>query len=149
VEEAEMEGALRATVEENAGEVLAEFKNKDYLLSIFTNNSSLVAKTVLERFYLASYIDKIVTRDEIKFLKPNPEGLLLLKKTFAKQVQKIFYIGDSWIDGLAANRAEIPFIGFNCSDPREIKMIQNVDSLTELAVYLAKISNLGSEENAI
>ncbi len=149
VEDAEMEGVLRATVEENAQEILAELKNKDYLLSIFTNNSSLVAETVLEKFYLASYIDKVVTRDEVKYLKPNPEGLLLLKESFEKQVEKIFYIGDSWIDGLAANRAGIPFIGFNCLEPREIKMIKNISGLAELAVYLDKISDLGSEENAV
>lgn len=149
VEEAEREGALRATIEEDARKVLDGLKEKDYILGIFTNNSSLVAKTVLDRFSLTDFIDKTVTRDEVRFLKPDPEGLLLLKEKFEDQVNKMFFIGDSWIDGLAANRAQIPFIGFNCSEPRETRMLHNVFSLPELATYLDNICLLGREENAI
>lgn len=149
VEEAEMEGALRATVEKDVHKILEALKKKDYFLSIFTNNSSLVAKTVLERFNLIDFIDETVTRDDIKLLKPDPEGLLLLKEKFENQVHKMFFIGDSWIDGVAANRAQMPFIGFNCQEPREVKMLYNVTGLVELADYLEQIFLLGREENAI
>lgn len=136
VVEAEMEGALRATVEDGAQEVLGELKDRGFVLNILTNNSRLVAQTVLERFSLEGFIDTVMTRDEVKILKPDPAGLLLLKGMYWEQVEEMFFIGDSWIDGLAANRAQIPFIGFNCNEPRDISMIGNVSNLPELVKLL-------------
>lgn len=139
VEEAEMEGARRATVEADAQAVLAELKGRDFVLSIFTNNSSLVANKVLDRFSLDKYIDTVITRDEAKALKPDPTGLLMLKKRYQQQVKEMFFIGDSWIDGIAANRAQIPFIGFNCHEPRGVEMLHNVFSLPDLARLLEEV----------
>lgn len=139
VVEAEMEGALQATLEERAKEVLGNLQDKGFILSILTNNSGMVARMVLERFALDKYIDTVMTRDEMKVLKPDPTGLLLLKEKYRKQVAKMFFIGDNWIDGLAANRAEIPFIGFNCDEPRDIIMVDNVSSLVELVKLLEEI----------
>lgn len=139
VEEAEMEGALRATVEDGAPEVLSKLKDQGFILCILTNNSRLVATTVLEKFSLDKYIDTVMTRDEVTVLKPDPEGLLRLKQKYRSEVDKMFFIGDNWIDGVAANRAGIPFIGFNCLEPRDVDMVGNVSNLGELVKLLDEI----------
>lgn len=139
VEEAEMEGALRATVEEGAQAVLSKLKVQGFILCILTNNSRLVATTVLKKFSLDQYIDTVMTRDEVSALKPDPEGLLRLKQKYQALVDKMFFIGDNWIDGVAANRAGIPFIGFNCTEPRDVAMVGNVSNLGELVGLLDEI----------
>lgn len=139
VEEAEMEGALRATVEDGAQDVLSKLKARGFILCILTNNSRSVATTVLKKFSLDKYIDTVMTRDEVSRLKPDPEGLLRLKQKYQAQVDKMFFIGDNWIDGVAANRAGIPFIGFNCMDPRDVAMVGNVSNLDELVILLDEI----------
>ncbi|NLL19414.1 MAG: HAD family hydrolase [Clostridia bacterium] len=143
VEEAELAGAMRATVEDGAQAVLKSLKANGYLLSILTNNSRRVADTVLERFGLGTFIHTVMTRDEAKVLKPDPTGLLMLKDKYKDQVARMFYIGDAWIDGMAANRAGIPFIGFNCNDPRGISMVGNVSNLPELARLVEDICSAG------
>lgn len=143
VEEAEMAGALRATVEHGAQEVLQTLNANGYLLSILTNNSRRVADTVLERFGLRNFIHTVMTRDEAKVLKPDPTGLLMLKDKYKDRVARMFFIGDNWIDGVAANRAGIPFIGFNCQDPRGVSMVDNVSNLPELAKLVDEICSVG------
>ncbi|NLC77733.1 MAG: HAD family hydrolase [Clostridia bacterium] len=143
VEEAEMAGAMRATVEEGAQAVLQQLQEEGYLLTILTNNSRRVAETVLTRFSLLPYIDLVLTRDEVKVLKPDPTGLLMLKEKYKDRAARMFYIGDIWIDGAAANQAGIPFIGFNCSDPRNIRMVDNVSNLAELARLVEEICSAG------
>ncbi|HHW06149.1 MAG TPA: HAD family hydrolase [Clostridia bacterium] len=142
VEEAEMEGMARATVEDGAPGVLAELKARGFVLCILTNNTRLVATTVLRKFSLDQYIDTLMTREEVTRLKPDPEGLLRLKEKYREQVDRVFFVGDSWIDGLAANRAGIPFIGFNCLEPRDVEMVDNVSNLRELVRLLREISPL-------
>lgn len=142
VEEAEMAGMARATVEEGAPVVLAELKARGFTLCILTNNTRLVATTVLQKFALDQYIETLVTREQVSRLKPDPEGLLRLKEQYREQVDRMFFIGDSWIDGLAANRAGIPFIGFNCREPRDVKMVANVSNLRELVKLLEEICPL-------
>lgn len=139
IEEAEMEGMGRATVEEGAAEVLAELKARGFILCILTNNTRLVATTVLQKFALDRYIDTLVTREQVSMLKPDPEGLLRLKEKYEAQVDRMFFVGDSWIDGLAANRAGIPFIGFNCREPRDVEMVANVSNLRQLVKLLDEI----------
>ena len=49
--------------------------------------------------------------ENVENVKPDPEGLFFALKNLGFNGNEVCYIGDSFIDALAAQRAEIDFIG--------------------------------------
>ncbi len=139
VEETEYQGMMQATVEAGAGEVLQELQARGFILTVLTNNSRKTADTVLRRFGLVDFFEQVVTRDEVEELKPHPAGILLIKNQYVSKVSSIYYIGDSWIDGEAAQAAGVSFIGFNL-DREEVPMVTHVSNLGELLDFFHQVS---------
>jgi phosphoglycolate phosphatase len=107
--EFERAGMLQATVEDDAARALGVLQSSGFHLAILTNNARIATMEALEKFALNPYFDLILTRDEVA-MKPEPDGLLKAQNAFS--CERIFHVGDSWLDGAAANRAAIPFIAF-------------------------------------
>ncbi|UCG00719.1 MAG: HAD hydrolase-like protein [Candidatus Heimdallarchaeota archaeon] len=117
VDEAEKEATQTATVISGAEKIPEMLKKYALDSVIYTNNS----KRTIE-LYLANptfkFLKKfyILTRDDVNHPKPDPEGLLSIIKEFRdKQITEdnTIYIGDSYIDAIAADKANIRFIWFN------------------------------------
>lgn len=107
--EFERAGMLKATVEDDAARTLGVLRDANFQLAILTNNARAATLDALEKFALNSYFDLILTRDEVT-MKPEPDGILQAKADL--KAEHVFHVGDSWLDGAAANRAAIPFIAF-------------------------------------
>jgi phosphoglycolate phosphatase len=107
--EFEREGMLKATVESDAADTLGVLQSAQFHLAILTNNARQATRDALEKFALDSYFDLILTRDEVA-MKPRPDGLLQAQEIL--EVERIVLVGDSWLDGAAANRAGVPFLAF-------------------------------------
>lgn len=107
--EFERAGMLKATIEDDAARTLGVLREANFQLAILTNNARAATTDALEKFALDSYFDLILTRDEVA-MKPEPGGLLQAQKMLSSE--RAFLVGDSWLDGAAANRAQIPFIAF-------------------------------------
>src|SRR6185437_15108557 len=54
-------------------------KELGFATAIWTNNDRVVADFVLARFDLLPHLDLIVTRDEMRRLKPDPDGLRVVR----------------------------------------------------------------------
>lgn len=91
----------------------------DFLKSLQKNNikialitSKLLKPTLftLELVRLTRYFELLITGDDVKNAKPNPEGILKAIKHFnIKNIEKVLYIGDTNYDYLAACAAGIKF----------------------------------------
>ena len=65
---------------------------------------------ILEREGLSDRFGVIVGGEDVTEHKPHPEGLLTAVSRLRMQTGNVYYVGDSMVDALAAERAGVPFI---------------------------------------
>ncbi|HET6368601.1 MAG TPA: HAD family hydrolase [Pseudomonadales bacterium] len=95
----------------HAVEAVTALKELGYATAVWTNNDRVVADYVLGRFGLAPHLDLVVTRDDVRALKPDPDGLRVIRARWPEAVH-VVVVGDSWVDGAAAQAGGVPFIAF-------------------------------------
>jgi len=82
---------------------LNRLRELGYRMGIITNTSREAADRILSMHGIANFFEVIITREDVKELKPDPEGILLaLKKLNA---QDFFFVGDLVHDSKATERA--------------------------------------------
>jgi len=83
-------------------------ETKGYKLYLWTSNTKSVVENVMEENHVLHKFDKIITRDDVKMLKPNTEGFY---KIYDEKIPKSEYllIGDSDSDKDAAESVGIDF----------------------------------------
>ena len=101
----------RASVERGAREAIAGARAAGYATAVWTNNARDVALEALDRFGLLPALDQVVTRDDMRALKPHPDGWRVIEERFAP-VEAAVVVGDSWVDGVAAAAAGVPFVAY-------------------------------------
>jgi phosphoglycolate phosphatase len=112
----EEEAVAEAQPEPGAHEALTALRVAGYPLAVWTNNTGPVTRLALARCGLDGFFTVLVTRDEAA-LKPDPSGLRLLEAAFPER--RVWVIGDSWVDGAAAQAGGAAFIGYG-ADPVEL-----------------------------
>ncbi len=115
-------------------------KNRGYKLAIVSNNSKVSLSQGLNHLQLSHYFDLVITRDDVKNVKPSPEGLertLVLLDTLPSEA---LYIGDTHNDMLAAKNAKISnvMVGWSQLDVREM-MLAEPDYIIASALQLLTI----------
>ncbi|MGD0840521.1 MAG: HAD family hydrolase [Candidatus Acidiferrales bacterium] len=78
-------------------------------LGIFTGRTREELDYTLDRLKLKSYFTRIVTMDDLRKQKPDPEGLLRLLGKL--DPRRAVYLGDNVDDALSSKRARVPFFG--------------------------------------
>ena len=76
-----------------------------------TNNSSSVLQEKLEELNFFPYLNHVYYREDVKQMKPSPEGILHIIKDYNANKSYCVMIGDSWVDVKAAFDAQIHFLG--------------------------------------
>ncbi len=84
--------------------VLKRLLDSGYRMGVVSNCGSHAVDTVLERFSLSGYFEIILSRNDVSYLKPSPEGLKLALKKLCAPADRALFIGDSLNDILAANQ---------------------------------------------
>jgi phosphoglycolate phosphatase len=112
----EEEAVAEATPEPGAHETLSALRAAGYPLAVWTNNTGTVARRALTSCGLDGFFRVLITRDEAA-LKPDPSGLRLLEAAFPER--RIWVVGDSWVDGAAAQAGGAAFIAYG-ADPVEL-----------------------------
>jgi histidinol-phosphate aminotransferase len=88
-------------------ELLLRLK-KQFQLGIFTGRPKKDAMDALRRFGKESIFDVVITDDDVRQRKPDPEGLILAMESLRSN--RAIYIGDSRDDREAARRASVEFV---------------------------------------
>lgn len=73
-------------------------------MALVTNTSAEAVKVVFQAHPIKQYFDAVITRENIKRLKPDPEGILLALKLLSANT--FFMVGDLVLDVLAAKKAD-------------------------------------------
>jgi phosphoglycolate phosphatase len=135
-----------AWLEPGAMDAIAGARTLGYRTALWTNNAREVTQVALDRFALLPHFDLVVTRDEMRALKPDPDGWRVIAERFGT-ISDAVVVGDSWVDGLAAQAAGIPFVAYR---PREAELtrwnvvpVARLDDLTALPAWLSTRNGRG------
>jgi phosphoglycolate phosphatase len=104
-----------AALEPGALEAVAGARAHGFATALWTNNARVCTTHLLERLALAPHFDLVVTRDELTRLKPDPDGFRVIREGFPRLADAVV-VGDSWVDGVAAAAAGIPFIAYRADE---------------------------------
>lgn len=112
VERFEREGMHKAILEPHVPDMLADLHEHVYL-TVLTNNARSAAVEALTRTGIAHYFDYIAGREQMTALKPSPSGILYVQNQYPHVPgERWIFIGDSWIDGKAAQDGGIRFFAY-------------------------------------
>jgi len=130
----------QATLEPFAREALAALRGLGFATALWTNNDRVVADFVLARFALLDHLDLVVTRDDVVHLKPDPDGLRVVRERWP-EAERVVVVGDSWVDGVAATAGGVPFIAYRGDvaelERRGVAIAAHISSLLDLPAALA------------
>ena len=137
----ERRAVVDAWLEPGAREALVGTRAVGWQIALWTNNAREVAVCALDRFDLANHFDLIVTRDEMRALKPDADGWRVMEERFGR-VDDAVVVGDSWVDGLAAAKAGVPFVAYRAREADlarwQIAPIARLTDLAALPNWLSK-----------
>jgi phosphoglycolate phosphatase len=142
VDRFEREGMLHGTVEEDARATLDTLASAGLKLAVLTNNSLSSAEAALDRFDLRAPLELVLARDVVPALKPSGAGVA--QAHHALGGGSTIVVGDSYIDGLATQRAAVGarFVGFrpDAADlaARGVSVWGVIEALGELPTLLAR-----------
>ena len=115
-------------------------------LALFTGRTSRELDYTFDRCRTREFFKRIVTVEEVKRPKPDPEGLL--KILAGRDPDTAIYVGDNVDDALAAKGAQIPFVGIlpasRKEHPERRKLLRAngakviLSNINELEAWLAK-----------
>ncbi|MGG1660512.1 HAD family hydrolase [Brevibacillus sp. NRS-1366] len=109
----EKAGMHQAVLEANAAEILEQL-HQNYYLFILTNNAYAAAQEALKETEIIHYFDEVVAREQMTTLKPSPAGITYILGRYPDLPASAWtMIGDSWIDGKAAQDGRVRFIAYN------------------------------------
>lgn len=126
-----------------ANEGLFERLRTNHQLAVFTGRYRWEAHITLNRF-LPDAFDPVVGSDDVKFTKPNPEGLLKICSTVPHN--RCWYVGDTVDDARASSAARVPFIGIaSPASPRHAELARLLRAEGAVAV----LDDINTLEEAI
>jgi HAD superfamily hydrolase (TIGR01509 family) len=105
-------------------------KLNGYKKAIITNTPKDCTIQILKKFDIGKYFDLIITSDDVKSAKPDPEIILKACKMLNVKPKDVVLVGDTDSDVKAGNKAGCPVIGLR------IKADFTIDNLTELVDLL-------------
>jgi phosphoglycolate phosphatase len=135
----ERRAMARASLEAGAREAIEGARAAGFATAVWTNNARDITAEALARFGLLPILDLIVTRDEMRALKPDPDGWRIIVEHFGAPADAVV-VGDSWVDGVAAAKAGVPFVAYRAKEPDlarwEITPIARLTDLAALPAWL-------------
>ena len=141
VDQFERDGMVHGTVEPDTRQTLDRLRSAGLNLAVLTNNSVGSAEAALDRFDLREPFDLVLAREVVAALKPAGDGVAQAHATLGRG--PTFMVGDSYIDGLAAQRADVGarFVAFRANiadlEVRGVHTWASAASLADLPTLLA------------
>jgi len=113
----------------NAEEALSKLRKKGLKLAIVSNTQKKVVKQALADVNLAGFFDLFLGGDSVEKGKPEPDILLKALELLKLNKEDVLFIGDTIWDKMAAENADIKFVGFKLDAK---KRIEDLKELVEL-----------------
>ncbi len=135
IEAHEAHGLRGALPLDDAGDVLAALRARGFRIAILTNTGRAGALDALRATELLEWAEVLVARDDVRALKPAGDGVAEAARRLG-DVERLYVVGDSWIDGAAAAASGARFIAYRRSaeelQDRGVRPWRTILHLTEL-----------------
>src|SRR2546421_9607305 len=121
-----------ASLEPGALDAVTGARDAGFRTALWTNNARALTVPALERLGLAPLLDLVVTRDDMRALKPDPDGWRIIAEHFGARLdaraasadtatrfagtRDAVVVGDSWVDGVAAAAVGVPFVAYGARE---------------------------------
>ena len=89
------------------GRLLERIRASGRRLALVTGVERAVMEPTLDAFGLQAYFDERITVDDVRNIKPDPEGILLALARIGADPKRSIYIGDAPADIVAGRRAGV------------------------------------------
>ncbi|WP_029905893.1 HAD family hydrolase [Prevotella sp. 10(H)] len=118
---------------------VTNLKQSGKLTGIVSTKQSHMIREFLVSKDAISYFNVIIGIEDVKYTKPNPEGLLLAIQHLNMPADKVLYLGDSIIDAKTAEAANVDFIAVTTGATLKDEFLRFphkyiVSSLSELTI---------------
>jgi len=110
----------------NADETLKKLKQKGLSIALASNTPKKMIKQALSHVKLIQYFDIILGADCVKNGKPAPDIIFEALKKLNIKKQYAIFVGDTIWDKLAAEAADIEFIGFQIDSETRIDNLKDL-----------------------
>ncbi|MCW1296178.1 MAG: HAD family hydrolase [Candidatus Parvarchaeota archaeon] len=107
----EISGAKRAKEVLGAHNLLKKLKEHGFKIAIISRNSYESIEIALKKTKLDKYIDLIISREDVKKIKPHPEMIKKALGYLKLKSSEVLVVGDHLYDIIAASRAKVISIG--------------------------------------
>lgn len=130
-------------------EVLESLKSYGYPMGIVTNNSRETVMAGLQQFGISDYFDCLVSCDDVRHRKPEPEGLFKAMTLMGYSPEDCIFIGDTKNDILAANAAGMlsVLVAWTTMSTVEINALE-IDFVIEHPFEIFSVIGLNEAANA-
>ena len=138
-----------ASLEPGALEAVTGARDAGFRTALWTNNARELTVPALERLGLAALLDLVVTRDDMRALKPDPDGWRVISEHFTARLgggtasartAPAVVVGDSWVDGVAAAAVGVPFVAYRAREEElrrwGVEPVARLDDLAALPAWL-------------
>jgi HAD superfamily hydrolase (TIGR01549 family) len=110
-EKYEMEAASTTSLQTGVIETLKELKAMNLKMGLCTINNEKAARYILRRFKIEEFFKTIVSREKVKYVKPNTEQFELALEALSAQAQETVIVGDSVVDMQSARELKAVAVG--------------------------------------
>ena len=107
-------------------------------VGIVTTKTTRYSIDILENLGVMRFIKTVVGRDDVKLPKPNSEPINLALSRLSKDNKNAFMIGDTKLDLLAANNANVIGLGLLCGYGDEKSLRQHTNFIFKNALEAVK-----------
>jgi len=135
-----------ASLMPGAYEVLSSLRERGFKIGLITLNSAAVVSNVLERLGIKKFFDAMISRDDVKNVKPNPEHLLEVLRRLEVRPEEAVVVGDTVFDMRCAKKVGAMAIGITTGRSSEEELRKAgadcvVESLSELLFLLSQLDH--------
>lgn len=123
--------------------VLEELREMGTILGIVTNTSREALETIFSKHQIGEFFQVVITREDVKMLKPSPEGIRLALRRVHREDKPFFFVGDSEFDITATTKAKgiSILVCRKCSDRSTKRADHTVPSLLEIPKIISRTGN--------
>lgn len=116
-------------VNKDARKALAGLKSNGLKIGCLTNSHRDITEFEIRKSGLDKYFDIVITADDVKRPKPDPEMILKACKKLRVKKNEIIFIGDTMTDLKTAESARCLFVGYRMKTKLNIKNLRELDRL--------------------
>ncbi len=118
----------KTTLLENAFEAV-KLASQFARVSVVTTKTRMYTMPLLEHFDIAQFFEIVTGRENVQNPKPHPEPILITleQMNYDKNIDSVWMIGDTKLDLIAANEANVNSIGVLCGYGNEKELREYTD----------------------